>query len=77
MEFPCHSSHIKKVIVDASFLDKGALGIGNKLVHVRSESSGHHLGDKLGNGMDKAYWAIIGDLIGAILFLEGGQYERI
>jgi hypothetical protein len=41
----CQVSHVQKIVMDGSFLDEYTSSIGDKLIHVRCESRGHHLGD--------------------------------
>jgi hypothetical protein len=45
VHLPCQVPYIQEIIMDASFLNECALGIGDELVHVGSKSKGHHLGD--------------------------------
>ena len=54
--------------MDASCLYEGALGVGDKLVHVQSKSRCHHFGDKLGDRMDETNGPKIGHLLGPIFF---------
>ena len=44
MEFPSQVLYIEEVVIYAPHFDEGALGVGDKAIHVRGESSGHHLG---------------------------------
>jgi hypothetical protein len=42
VESSCKVTHIQKIVVDASLLDEGTLGIGNKLIHKRCKPGGNH-----------------------------------
>jgi hypothetical protein len=70
MKFASKVPHIHVVIVDASFFDECALGIGHKRVHMRRKPSGHHLCNILGNGMDKAYRSIVRYVFGTIFLRD-------
>ena len=65
---------IKEVVMDASFFDECALGVGNKVVHERPKPTVKNLGDNLCNGVNKAYRPIVNDLLRA-LFL--GQKNHV
>jgi hypothetical protein len=61
---------IEEVIMDASFLNKCALGVGDKVVHERSKPIGKHFLDDLGNGVNQANRPEVGDVFGAVLLRQ-------
>ena len=48
--------------MDTPRIDEGALGGGDKFIHVRGKSRYHHLVYKLYNCVYETYWPKIGDL---------------
>ena len=46
-------ANVHKVIMDTSSFDEGALSLGNKVIHVGSQTVGHDFGDDLRDGMNQ------------------------
>jgi hypothetical protein len=58
---------IEEIIVNAPFLDKGTLRIGNKLVLEGTKPICNHLRHNLGNGMNQANGPVVGDPLRSFL----------
>jgi hypothetical protein len=59
------------------FLDKSALSLGNKSIHMRRKSNEEHLGDDLANAMDKANGTKVGDVLRPILLGQESNVRKV
>jgi hypothetical protein len=62
--------NVEEIVMNSSFLDKGTLNIGNKIIHARSKPRRKQLGNNLRHTMDKANRPIIGDLLRPFLLRQ-------
>src|ERR1041385_3445002 len=56
--------------MDASFLDEGALCIGDEVVHVRPKPKGKNFGNDFCDCVDKANWSKVRDLLRTIFLWQ-------
>jgi hypothetical protein len=62
--------NVEEIVMDTSFLDKGTLCIGNKIIHARGKPRRKQLGNNLRHTMDKANRPEIGDLLRPFLLRQ-------
>ena len=70
-------ANVHKVIMDTSSFDEGALSLGNKVIHVGSQSVGHDFGDDLRDGMNQTNGAKVRDVFSTILFRNKGDIRSV
>lgn len=70
-------THVHKIIMDTSFLNEGALCVGDKRGHVGGKPSGHHLSDDLSNRVNETDWPEVGDVLRPIFFRDEGNVSRV
>ena len=63
--------------MNTSRFDEGALGIGDEGRHVRSEPSGEHLCNNLGDRMDETNRPIVCNPLCPILFWQEHHIRRV
>ena len=63
--------------MDTSSFDEGALSLGNKVIHVGSQSVGHDFGDDLRDGMNQTNGAKVRDVFSTILFQNKGDIRSV
>jgi hypothetical protein len=61
----------------ASLFDEGTLGIGDEVIHERSQSKGKHFRNNLGDPMDEANRPKVRNVVRPVLLREEGNVGGI